>query len=76
MVRNIQLPINLICGGIDTAIGILVRDKKINAYQFYPTLVYHDNNISSNIFNPSAKKKKLDLRTIKQWPLYQARKEY
>lgn len=62
------IPIHLICGGIDTALGILVRNRILNAYQFYPTQVFHNNALSSNIFNPSIPKKVLHKSAIFQWP--------
>jgi len=58
-------PFKLFYGGIDTKIGILVRKKKIIAYQSLPTLVEVNFNLSSNIYNPSDKNKLLHSATIK-----------
>ena len=62
-------PMNLLCGGIDTAIGKLIRQNKIKAYQFEQSIVIHDSNSPSNIFNPSAKTKKVHFKTNCNWPL-------
>ncbi len=62
------LPIDLICGGIDTSLGISIRKDFITAYQMYPSLIHHDNESLSNIYNPSAMKKKLHSSTIIEWP--------
>ena len=63
-----MLPLNLICGGIDTAIGIAVRQKKINAYRVNSNIVFHENDVSSNIYNPSVPQKKLHSSAIRDWP--------
>lgn len=62
-------PIDLLCGGIDTAIGKLIRQNKITAYQFEKSIVFHNSKSPSNIFNPSAKSKKIHFRTKCNWPL-------
>lgn len=62
-------PLNLFCGGIDTAIGKLIRQNKINAYQFEKSIVTHDLNSPSSIFNPSAEGKTVHFKTNCSWPL-------
>lgn len=61
-------PLNLLCGGIDTAIGILIRQNKINVYQFDQSIVLHNSDSLSNIFNPSALRKKIHANTYSNWP--------
>jgi GR25 family glycosyltransferase involved in LPS biosynthesis len=67
-ILNTVLPINLLCGGIDTSLGIAIRKNEINAYQMYPSIIYHDNTSLSNIHNPSANRKKLHGLTVTTWP--------
>jgi GR25 family glycosyltransferase involved in LPS biosynthesis len=67
ILQNI-LPIDLICGGIDTAIGITIRRQKIIAYQMNDSIIFHDNTISSNIYNPSNPAKILHESVITNWP--------
>lgn len=67
-ILNTILPVNLLCGGIDTALGINIRRKKLIAYQMNPSIISHNNNLSSNIYNPSALKKNLHPLTMKSWP--------
>jgi glycosyl transferase, family 25 len=55
-------PIHLANGGIDTAIGKLVRKRLIRAYHFLPVLCRADLETPSNIANPGGKAKKLDFR--------------
>lgn len=62
-------PINLLCGGIDTAIGKLIRQNKIIAYQFEQSIVLHNSESPSSIFNPSATTKKVHFKTNCNWPL-------
>lgn len=61
-------PLNLLCGGIDTAIGKLIRQNKIIVYQFEQSIVLHNSNSLSNIFNPSALRKKIHSNTNTNWP--------
>jgi len=61
-------PLNLLCGGIDTAIGKLIRENKIIAYQFEQSIVLHNSNSLSNIFNPSAIRKRIHSNTYTKWP--------
>lgn len=69
-ILTLLLPIDLLCGGIDTALGILVRNKALKSYQFYPTQVFHDNSCPSNIFNPSVRNKFLHENAISDWPIF------
>jgi GR25 family glycosyltransferase involved in LPS biosynthesis len=69
-ILSLLIPIDLLCGGIDTALGILVRNKALKSYQFYPTQVFHDNSCASNIFNPSVPNKNLHESAISDWPIF------
>lgn len=60
-------PLNLICGGIDTALGVAIRRKKLIAYQMNKSIVLHNNEFTSNIYNPSSPKKKLHHLTLNSW---------
>lgn len=63
------LPLKLYCGGIDTALGMLIRKRIITAYQFNDCAVTHCGNNPSNIFNPSAPNKILHSSANSDWPL-------
>jgi GR25 family glycosyltransferase involved in LPS biosynthesis len=63
------LPLKLFCGGIDTAYGMLIRNRKIIAYQLADCAVLHNDKSPSNIFNPSNKSKKLHTNANTTWPL-------
>lgn len=62
-ILKLIIPFKLFYGGIDTKIGILVRKKKIVAYQNLPSLVQVNFNLSSNIYNPSDNNKALHSST-------------
>lgn len=61
-------PLYLLCGGIDTCYGKLIRQNRIIAYQLDKNIVTHNPNSQSNIFNPSALRKELHSNTITNWP--------
>lgn len=67
-ILELVLPVDLLCGGIDTALGILTRDKKLIAYQFEIPQVFHRSITTSNIFNPSVPRKPLHESSITKWP--------
>lgn len=51
-------PIDLLYGGIDTKIGKLTRNGKLEVFQVYPSIVDVDYGFTSNIFNYSERNKK------------------
>lgn len=51
-------PIDLLSGGIDTIVGKLTRNNKLEVYQLYPSIVEVNFNFTSNIFNYSERYKK------------------
>ena len=55
-------PIHLANGGIDTAVGKLVRQRRLRAYHFLPVLCRADLTSPSNVPNPGGKAKVLDER--------------
>ncbi|MBC7923698.1 MAG: glycosyltransferase family 25 protein [Ferruginibacter sp.] len=55
-------PIHLANGGIDTAVGKLVRQRRLRAYHFLPVLCRADLASPSNVPNPGGKAKVLDER--------------
>jgi glycosyl transferase family 25 len=55
-------PMHMANGGIDTAVGKLVRKRMMKAYHFLPPLCRADLETPSNVPNPGGKTKRLDSR--------------
>ena len=56
--KKLANPINIYYGGIDTIIGKLTRQKKLDAYQILPSIIEVDYSFTSNIYNYSERNRK------------------
>jgi len=62
--------INIVNGGLDTILGILLMRKKINGYVFLPSLCTVEPNFTSNIRNLSVQSKRLHYTEFHEWSSY------
>jgi GR25 family glycosyltransferase involved in LPS biosynthesis len=56
--KKLVSPVNLYYGGIDTRIGKLTRQKQLEVYQIFPSIIEIDYSFTSNIYNYSERKRK------------------